>query len=309
MNTALPIGFVGLGSMGAELAYNLAQAGVPLVIHDARPQAYARFAGMDAVAAASPAEVASRCETVCVCLPTPDVVRKVALGPGGLAEGDRLRVYVDMSTTGPATARAVAAELGRRGVQAVDAPVSGGVAGARAGTLALMVSGAPEVVASLGDLFGLLGKPRVIGTEVGQGQSMKLINNLMAAAHLALAAEATVLGVKAGLPPQTVLDTLNAGSGKNSATEDRFPKYVLPRTFDNGFANALMRKDVRLCMEMAEELQVPLWVGTAVDRLWMQTVLQVGPNENSTTIVKTLEQWVGVQVGQAAGDSGSSRHV
>ncbi|MCD0505767.1 NAD-binding protein, partial [Bordetella petrii] len=169
-----------------------------------------------------------------------------------------------------------------------------------------LVSGAPEVVAGLARIFQLLGKPRVIGTDVGQGQSMKLINNLMAAAHLALAAEATVLGVKAGLQPEVVLDTLNAGSGKNSATEDRFPKYVLPRTFDNGFANALMRKDVRLCMEMAEELQVPLWVGTAVDRLWMQTVLQVGPNENSTTVVKMLEQWVGVQVGQGpAGAPGS----
>src|SRR5690606_36792516 len=127
--------------------------------------------------------------------------------------------------------------------------------------------------------------------------SMKLINNLMAAVHLALAAEATVLGVKAGLAPETELDTLNARSGKKSATEDHLPKYVLPRTFDNGFANALMRKDVRLCMEMAEELQVPLWVGTAVDRLRMQTVLQVGPHESSTSIVKTLEQWVGVQVG------------
>lgn len=297
MSARAPVGFIGLGSMGAELAHNLAKGGVPLVVHDARPQAGSRFAGMDVDVAASPAEVASRCEIVCVCLPTPDVVRQVALGPGGLAEGDRMRVYVDMSTTGPATARSVANELARRGVQAVDAPVSGGVAGARARTLALMVSGAADVVAGLEPLFALMGKPRIIGHEVGQGQSMKLINNLMAAAHLALAAEATVLGVKAGLAPETVLDTLNAGSGKNSATEDRFPKYVLPRTFDNGFANALMRKDVRLCMEMAEELQVPLWVGTAVDRLWMQTVLQVGPHESSTSIVKTLEQWVGVQVG------------
>lgn len=299
MTTPQTVGFVGLGSMGGELAYRLASAGVPLVVHDVSPQAYARFEGLDVAHAATPSEVASRCEIVCVCLPTPHVVRQVALGPDGLVTGDRMKVYIDMSTSGPAMAKLVAGAFAERGVQSVDAPVSGGVAGARAGTLVLMVSGATEVVAELAPVFQHLGKVSLIGTEVGQGQSMKLINNLMAAAHLALAAEATVLGVKAGLQPEVILDTLNAGSGKNSATEDRFPKFVLTRKFNNGFANSLMRKDVRLCMEMAEELQVPLWVGTAVDRLWMQTVLQVGPDESSTSIVKTLEQWTGVQVGRA----------
>lgn len=301
MTTPQPVGFIGLGSMGGELAYRLANSGLPLVVHDAQPQAYSRFEGLDVVQVATPAEVASRCEIVCVCLPTPDVVRQVVTGADGLVQGKRLRTYIDMSTTGPTTAKSMAAALAEGGVRSIDAPVSGGVAGARAGTLVLMVSGATEVVTELDHIFNPLGKISIIGPEVGQGQSMKLINNLMAAAHLALAAEATVLGVKAGLRAEVILNTLNSGSGKNSATEDRFPKHVLPRTFDNGFANALMRKDVRLCMDMAEELQVPLWVGTAVDRLWMQTVLQVGPKENSTTIVKTLEQWVGVQVGQAQG--------
>ena len=300
MKTDKPVGFIGLGSMGAELALNLARSGLPLVIHDARPQACERFAGLGVETAGSPAEVAARCEIVCVCLPTPAIVQQVALGERGLAEGGAMRTYVDMSTTGPAMARAVAARLGERGVRCVDAPVSGGVAGARAGALVLMVSGDPQVVAGLDDLFRPLGRTSVVGDAVGQGQSMKLINNMMAAAHLALAAEATVLGVKAGLQPEVILDTLNAGSGKNSATEDRFPRHVLPRTFANGFANALMRKDVRLCMEMAEELQVPLWVGTAVDRLWMQTVLQVGPDENSTSIVKLVEGWAGVEVRGAA---------
>jgi 2-hydroxy-3-oxopropionate reductase len=300
MTNQQAVGFVGLGSMGAELALRLAQAGLPLVVHDARPESYARFAGMRVTQVDSAAEVASRCEIVCVCLPTPAIVRDVALGQNGLIEGDRLKIYVDMSTTGPAMATHVAERLAQRGVKSIDSPVSGGVAGARAGTLVLMVSGDSEIVSQLNHVLPLLGKVSSIGEAVGQGQSMKLINNLMAAAHLALAAEATVLGVKAGLKPEIILDTLNSGSGKNSATEDRFPKHVLPRTFNNGFANALMRKDVRLCMEMAEELQVPLWVGTAVDRLWMQTVLQIGPNEGSTSIVKTLEQWVGVQVGQAA---------
>ncbi|MNL02181.1 2-(hydroxymethyl)glutarate dehydrogenase [compost metagenome] len=113
---------------------------------------------------------------------------------------------------------------------------------------------------------------------------------------MAIVSEAMVLGVKAGLDPEVMLTVLNKGSGRNTSTEERFPKYVLPRTFDNGFSNALMRKDLKLCMEMAEAMQVPMWVGTAVDRLWMQTVLQIGPNENTTTIVKTIEQWAGVEV-------------
>src|SRR3546814_6605753 len=123
MNRDQPVGFIGLGSMGAELANNLARAGVPLVIHDTRPQAYERYAGLNAVPAGSPADVASRCEIVCVCLPTPEIVRQVALGPGGLVEGDRMKLYVDMSTTGPAMAKAVATQLAERGVRAVDAPV------------------------------------------------------------------------------------------------------------------------------------------------------------------------------------------
>ncbi|NYT24372.1 NAD(P)-dependent oxidoreductase [Alcaligenaceae bacterium] len=296
MKTDEPVGFVGLGSMGAVLAANLASSGLRLVVHDSRREAYQALSEFDVVSVETPQEVASLCETVFVCLPTPAVVREVALGEGGLVHGSAIRTYVDMSTTGPSMAKAVAEKLGARGIQCVDAPVSGGVGGARARSLVLMVSGKPEVVAGLGVFFDALGKQSIVGTEVGQGQSMKLINNLMAAAHLALAAEATTLGVKAGLRPEIILDTLNAGSGRNSATADRFPQHVLPRTFNNGFSNFLMRKDVRLCLEMAEDLQVPLWVGTAVDRLWMHTVLQVGPDEGSTSIVKLVEQWAGVQV-------------
>ncbi|CAG4899968.1 NAD(P)-dependent oxidoreductase [Paraburkholderia gardini] len=295
------VGFIGLGSMGGPIASRLLDTGHSLVIYDTRAEALERFAGRSVTVADSPRQVANLARIVLVSLPTPDVVRKVATEPGGLCDGEKIEIYVDLSTTGPKTSEEVAERLTRAGVGVVDAPVTGGVAGAAIGKLVLMASGAGETVAQVAPLLENLGQVEVVGDKPGMGQSLKLINNVLSATHMAITAEAMVLGVKAGLDPDTMLKVLNKGSGRNTSTEERFPKFVLTRSFDNGFANALMRKDVKLCMEMAEALQVPLWVATAVDRLWMQTVLQIGPNENTTTIVKTIEQWAGVEVrGKAA---------
>ncbi|OLL31232.1 oxidoreductase [Burkholderia sp. SRS-W-2-2016] len=295
------VGFIGLGSMGGPIASRLLDTGHELVIYDTRPEALARFEGRNVTVADSARQVADRARIVLVSLPTPDVVRKVATEPGGLCDGEKIKIYVDLSTTGPKTSEEVAQRLARAGIGVVDAPVTGGVAGAAIGKLVLMAAGAETVVAEVTPLLANLGQVEIVGDKPGMGQSLKLINNVLSATHMAITAEAMVLGVKAGLDPDTMLKVLNKGSGRNTSTEERFPKFVLTRSFDNGFANALMRKDVKLCLEMAETLQVPLWVATAVDRLWMQTVLQVGPNENTTTIVKTIEQWAGVEVrGKAA---------
>lgn len=291
-----PIGFIGLGSMGAPLASRLLDTGHTLVIHDVRSEALARFKGRDVKIAGSAREVADTARIVLVSLPTPDVVRAVVTGPQGLIGGEHVRLYVDLSTTGPIVAREIGEMLSAKGIGVVDAPVSGGVAGAATGKLVLMASGAEAAVGQALPILAKLGQVEVVGDTPGMGQSMKLINNVLSATHMAIVSEAMVLGVKAGLDPDVMLTVLNKGSGRNTSTEERFPKFVLPRTFDNGFSNALMRKDVKLCMEMAEAMQVPMWVGTAVDRLWMQTVLQIGPNENTTTIVKTVEQWAGVEV-------------
>lgn len=291
-----PIGFIGLGSMGAPLASRLLDTGHTLVVHDVRPQALERFAGRDVTVAKSVQEVADMARIVLVSLPTPDIVRAVAMGPHGLAAGARIKLYVDLSTTGPIAAREIGTVLAAQGIGVVDAPVSGGVAGAATGQLVLMAAGASGDVDLALPILASLGQVEVVGEAPGMGQSLKLINNMLSATHMAIVSEAMVLGVKAGLDPEVMLTVLNKGSGRNTSTEERFPKFVLPRTFDNGFSNALMRKDLKLCMEMAEAMQVPMWVGTAVDRLWMQTVLQIGPNENTTTIVKTIEQWAGVEV-------------
>jgi len=299
-----PIGFIGLGSIGAPLASRLLDMGESLIIYDVRAEAAEKFAGKDVRVAKSIREVADTARTVLVSLPTPDIVRAVATGGEGLIAGTQVRFYVDLSTTGPIVARDIATQLAKKGIGVVDAPVSGGVAGAAVGKLVLMAAGAKTDVDQVMPILKHLGQVEVVGDAPGMGQSMKLINNMLSANHMAIVSEAMVLGVKAGLDPDVMLAVLNKGSGRNTSTEERFPKFVLPRTFDNGFSNALMRKDMKLCMEMAESLQVPMWVATAVDRLWMQTVLQIGPNENTTTIVKTVEQWAGVEVrGKAARDA------
>lgn len=290
------IGFVGLGSMGAPMASRLLDMGHSLILFDARAQAFERFDGRDVRIATSVREVADSAKIVLVSLPTPDIVTLVAVGPEGLCEGKQIQVYVDLSTTGPQVAKTVSQKLAQRGIGVVDAPVSGGVAGAAKGKIVLMAAGAEKDLDLAMPVLNDLGQVEIVGSAPGMGQSLKLINNVLSATHMAITSEAMVLGVKAGLDPEVMLTVLNKGSGRNTSTEERFPKFVLPRTFDNGFSNALMRKDLKLCMEMAETLQVPMWVGTAVDRLWLQTVIQIGPNENTTTIVKTVEQWAGVEV-------------
>jgi 3-hydroxyisobutyrate dehydrogenase-like beta-hydroxyacid dehydrogenase len=252
------------------------------------------------VRAASAADVASRCETVLVSLPTPDVVKAVALGQEGVIAGSKVRTFVDLSTTGPRVAKEVAAELAAKGITAVDAPVSGGPTGAEMGTLAMMVACPRPLAEELRPVIEVLGKFFYIGEEPGLGQTMKVINNLMSATAQLITAEAMVMGVKAGLDPTTMLSVINAGSGRNTASEDKFPRCVVPRRFDFGFPTALLYKDVKLCLDEAEALGVPMMVGNAVRQIMSIGKATMGPTADITEFVKPIEQWAGVEVGKKA---------
>jgi 3-hydroxyisobutyrate dehydrogenase-like beta-hydroxyacid dehydrogenase len=291
-----PIGFVGLGNMGAPMAARVLDAGHALVIHDTRAEAITALVARGARRASSAAEVGSLAETVLVSLPTPDIVRAVALAADGVAAGTRVRRLVDLSTSGPRMAAEIARELGARNIAFVDSPVSGGVAGARAGTLAVMTACAREEFERLQPLLALIGKPFYVGERAGLGQMMKLVNNLLSGAALAITSEAMLLGAKAGLDPDTMVEVLNAGSGRNSATQDKFPRAILPRRFDAGFATRLMYKDLKLCLEEAEALGLTLWVASAVRQLWHATASEIGPDRDFTTIMQYVER--------AAGDAG-----
>ena len=288
------LGIIGVGRMGGPMAGRLIDAGHRLVIFDTSAEAMAPLAARGAVAARSARDVADRVETVFASLPTPDIVRAVA---SEIAEGSRVKTFIDLSTTGPRTTVAIAEALQAKSIAMVDSPVSGGVAGARAGTLAVMVACPPPLLRRFEPVLKVFGRVFRVGERPGLGQVMKLANNLLSATAMAITSEAMVMGVKAGLDPRTMVDVINAGSGRNTATEDKFPKVVLPRRFDFGFTTGLMYKDVKLCLEEAEARQVPMWVGSAVRQLWQYANQSLGPQSDITEIVKCIEQWADAEVG------------
>jgi 3-hydroxyisobutyrate dehydrogenase-like beta-hydroxyacid dehydrogenase len=289
------VGFVGLGAMGVHMASRLLDAGHALAVFDTRAEAMAPHVARGALACASAATVADAADTVLVSLPTPDVVQQVA---HELLAGGAMRAYVDLSTTGPAMAAQVAATLRERGVACLDAPVSGGVAGAQAGTLTIMAAGDEAVFARLKPLLEVLGRNVVlVGSEPGQGQLAKVLNNLLSASAIAITGEALALGVHGGLSARTLLDVFNASSGRNTASADKFPKHVLPRTFGAGFRLELMHKDVQLCLAEARRQGVPMALGGAVGELWAQAAAGAADGADCTEIVCMLEDAAGVVVG------------
>jgi 3-hydroxyisobutyrate dehydrogenase-like beta-hydroxyacid dehydrogenase len=293
----MEIGFIGLGNMGQPMARRLIEAGHKLVVYDTRNDAVAPLLALGAKLASSPADVADRAETVMASLPEPQIVSKVATGAGGVIEGKKVRRFIDLSTTGSRVAKEIASALAKKNIVQIDSPVSGGVGGAQKGTLAVMVSGPPTEVALVKDALAVFGTVFVIGEKPGMGQTMKLANNFLSATAMAATAEAMVMGVKAGLDPAIMLDAINAGSGRNTATADKFPRQVLPRAFNHGFATALMTKDVRLALEEAKALGVSSDVMSAVLRVWEQTLSEVGGDKDLTTVVQPIERRAGVTVG------------
>jgi len=290
----MDIGFIGLGNMGQPMARRLIEAGHKLVVYDTRNDAVAPLLALGAQIASSPADVADRCETVMASLPEPSIVTKVATGPGGVIEGKRIKRFIDLSTTGSQVAVQIAAALAKKNIAQIDSPVSGGVAGAVKGTLAVMVSGPQADIDVAKDALAVFGKVFVIGTKPGMAQTMKLANNFLSATALSATSEAVVMGVKAGLDPAVMIDVINAGSGRNTASTDKFPKAILPRSFDLGFATALMLKDVRLCLQEAQALGVPNEVMSAVAAAWEIVNAENGGDSDFSTVIQPLERRAGV---------------
>jgi 3-hydroxyisobutyrate dehydrogenase-like beta-hydroxyacid dehydrogenase len=290
------IGFIGLGNMGAAFATRLLMAGEKLQICDIRAQAVAQFAARGAVACASPRAVAAAAEVVFMSLPTPAVVEQVALDVAGAAGNRRLRCLIDLSTTGPVMASSLAEKLAEAGIVYVDAPVSGGVAGAVAGTVVIMLACGDEIARTLTPLLSLLGQVFHVGKRAGQGQVTKLLNNMLSAGALLLSGEVTALGAKAGVDADTMIAVFNAGSGRNSATLDKYPKAILPGTFNLGFTNALMLKDLELCLQMAHDMGVAMPLGVEIGREWRAATDVTGAEADFTTIVRRSEIRAGVEV-------------
>lgn len=293
---ATEIGFIGAGNMGGPMVKNLLAAGYAVRVCDANPAAVEACVKEGATTADTPKELANTVETVLVCLPTPDIVRAVALGENGLVQGSAIKTYIDLSTTGPRTSIPVAEAVNEAGIVALDAPVSGGVIGAIAGSLAVMVSGPHNDYGHHRPMLEKIGKNVFyIGDKIGMGQLMKLLNNLLSGTALAVTSEAVALGIKAGIEPKLMIDVFNASSGRNTATETKFPNSILSRSFDGGFNMGLMFKDVRLCLEEAEALGVPMFVGSGTRQAWAFALGKGAPADDSTEIMQHYEKLAAIE--------------
>jgi 3-hydroxyisobutyrate dehydrogenase-like beta-hydroxyacid dehydrogenase len=290
------LGFVGVGRMGGPMALRLLDAGFPLTVYDTNADAVTALVNRGAKSAASAEAVASAADIVLMSLPTPPIVHAVSVGEGGILRGSRLKTLIDLSTTGPSVASVVARAAKERNVAWVDSPVSGGVAGAAKGTLAVMVSCDQATFPVVDPVLKTFGKTFYVGEKPGLAQIAKLANNLLAASALVVSSEAVAMGVKAGLDAKVLIDIINAGSGRNSATQDKFPRSILTRRFDFGFATGLSYKDVRLCIDEAEALGVPMVAGAAVRQMLAITQARFGADSDFTSIAKVVEEWAGVEI-------------
>lgn len=280
------VGFVGLGNMGLPMAERLAAAGYAVRGYDIDVAARERFPG----AVGSLAEVgAADAAAVILMLPDSAVVRTVLVDDGLLASMTPGTVLIDMSSSKPTRTRELAALARRHGVPMVDAPVSGGVRGAVAGSLMIMVGGEPAPVAAVRETLEVLGKKVLHVGPVGAGHALKALNNLLSATHLLVSSEAMLIGQEFGLDPEVMLEAINGASGSSASTVNKWPRFMLGREFDSGFTLRLMLKDMRIAAGLAKATGCPSRLGAAAVELWAEAAERLPPDADHTEIVRWLE--------------------
>lgn len=291
----MQIGLIGVGNIGVHFATRLVGAGHELYVYDLNAEAVQRVVDLGAKRLGSAQEVASTVETVLLCLPMPDIVAAVA---EQVAAGSKVRLVVDLSTTGPSVTKKVESILSQRNIAFVGAPVSGGTANAAKGSLAIMAGGPEEAFREIEEILQVLGKNIFyLGADPSLGQTMKIINNTLYATSLVASSEALVYGVKAGLEPQTMLDVINVSSGRSFATLERIPQCVLDRSFPLRFTTSLLHKDVKMCLDEAEKLGVPMLVNPAARQFLAFSISQGQGDQDNAAVIKHIEQWAGVEFG------------
>lgn len=259
------VGLIGVGNMGLPMAQRMLDCGVQPVVFDRNPQAYVVLAQQGVRAAATPREMADECEIIVTSMPSREASLEVATGEHGVAGGRALRVYVETSTLGSETVERIADPLRAHGIGMLDAPVSGGPPGARAGSLALLVSGAQADFDLARPLLDILGtKVFFLGAKPGISQVAKLINNHVSAAGRVAVFEGLAMGIKAGIDPKTLNDVFNAGSARNYTTTDKVPAAILTGLFKFNGPLAIGLKDEALLLEEARRCNAPLWLAPRI---------------------------------------------
>jgi 2-hydroxymethylglutarate dehydrogenase len=293
---SVPVGFIGVGNMGNPMAFNVLKAGFSMTVFDTNPKAMENLLQAGARRAGSAREAVEQSEILLTSLPASLDVEASYLEPGGLVERAKPgTILIDLSSVLPSTPRKIEPRAKARGVHFLEAPVSGGVSGAQAGTLAIMVGGDPAVLERARPVLRPIG-PNIfhVGT-VGAGNTVKAINNMMACVNALAMMEGLALGVKAGLDPMTIYEVVKASSGGSKALE-RIPRSLLPRNFEPGFKVQLMNKDLETFTTIAKELHVPISFANVAQR-YQQAALAAGLGEQDTSVVMTLiERLAAVQV-------------
>ncbi len=285
-----PIGFIGLGAIGAPIATRLIEHGFELVVRDIRPEAFAAFDNRAQIAH-SAREVGDAAEIVFGCLASLDSHRDALLGEAGLIRGSKVRLYVNLSTLGVPGLCEIADALAKRSVATLDAPVTGGVPRARLGTLTSIVSGARELFERIQSLSASYATKQVwLGPKVGSAQVMKVVNNAVSLANMVTAGEAMLVGAKAGIDPRAMIEVINSGSGQNSATLSKIPAEVLSSRFQFGGSLAIVVKDLRAFMAEAHEQGVPVRSIQSVLDAYERAMAELGPDADITEVIRPIER-------------------
>ena len=290
-------GFIGVGNMGNPMAANMIKAGHELTVHDLRRESAINLLEMGAQWSDTPAGCVSGSDAVFTSLPVPRDVEAVVMGENGImsaaGSGD---VYVDLSTNSPTVIRRIHDECAAHGVTVLDAPVSGGVYGAAAGTLAVMVGGDEETYSAVKPMLDAIGAHVVYCGEIGNGMVTKICNNLLSMGIGVLMSEALTLGVKAGVSLETLADVIANSSGGNRRLTEKFPRYLFADNFEPGFATALAAKDVRLATDLGREYGIPMELSNLVDQRHVEALFRGWGPEDSDAVAKLQEEKSGVQL-------------
>ncbi|MGE0418643.1 MAG: NAD(P)-dependent oxidoreductase [Acetobacteraceae bacterium] len=290
-------GYLGVGAMGKPMATKLLDGGHRLTVLDINEAALRPFLERQAGRAMTPREMADTCEIVFVSLPTLGAFRHVVFGEDGLLQGGKMKILVNTCTVGMPFLREVEAAMTPKGVVIVDCPISGGPAGASAGTLSVMVSGDPAAIEAVRPMISLWGPTvTVCGDKPGAAQVLKLTNNILFAVAVAATSEAFVMGAKGGLDPEIMMKAIGAGSGSNRAFDMVMAGPVLSRKFNMGAAMHILMKDIDLALELAEELQIPMWICQTVRLFFKHAMFEGRGNDDISTIVQVVERGAGFEI-------------
>jgi 2-hydroxy-3-oxopropionate reductase len=292
----MKIGFIGLGIMGKPMAKNLLKAGHTLVVYDIVEPNMSELVEAGATAGESPKDVASQCELIITMLPNSPHVKTAVLGKNGVIEGAKPgSVLVDMSSIAPLVSREVAAELAAKGIEMLDAPVSGGEPKAIDGTLAIMVGGKDLVFEKVKDVLLKMGASAVLCGEIGAGNVTKLANQIIVALNIAAMSEAFVLAAKAGVDPERVFDAIKGGLAGSTVLNAKAPM-VLVGNYKPGFRIELHIKDLQNALDTAHETGVPIPLTSQVMEMMQALKVDGKQGEDHGGLIQFYEKLAGIKV-------------